>query len=79
MHLSTHQGISLDQEIAHVHHLVKHLMEHFVYTFLGKKEYQFFVAIKSNFVFNSIVTTNIQKTSQPSNTRAEHAYIISKQ
>jgi len=78
MHLSTHQDISLGQKIAHIHHLEKHLMGQVVYTFLGKKEHQFFVTIKSDFVFSSIVTTNIQQTLQPTTTGAEHTYIISK-
>jgi len=68
-------------KIVHVglHHLERHLMGQVVHTFLGKKEHQLFCAIKSNFVFSSIVTTDIQKTLQPTNTGAEHAYIISKQ
>jgi len=53
-------------------------MEQVVYTFLGKKNTNGFVAIKSDFVFSSIITTNIQKTLQPINTGAEHTYIISK-
>ena len=75
MHLSTHQDISLGLKIVHVHHLEKHLMGQFVYTFLGKKEHQLlFVTIESDFVFCSIVTTNIQKTLQPINTGDEHTY-----
>jgi len=49
-----------------------------VCTFLGKKNTNCFVAIKSDFVFSSIVTTDIQKTLQPTNTEAELTYIISK-
>jgi len=77
MHLSTHQGVSLGQKISHVHHLEKHLMGHAVYTFLGKKNIVL-LQFKSNFVFSSIVTTNIQKTLQPANTGAELASIVSK-
>jgi len=78
MYLSTHQDISLGQKIVHVHHLKKHLMGKVVCTFLGKKNTNCFVAIKSDFVFSSIVTTDIQKTLQPTNTEAELTYIISK-
>jgi len=78
MHLSTHQVISLGQKVVHVHHLEKHLMEQIVYTFLAKKNTNCFVAIKSSFVFSSTVTTNIHKTLQPTNNRAEHVYIISR-
>ena len=73
-----HQGISLGQKIVHVYCSEKHLREEVVYTFLGKKEHQFLVAIESNFVFSSIVTTNIQKTLQSTNTEAEHTHTISK-
>jgi len=55
MHLSAHQDISLGQKIVHLHHLEKHLMGQVVYTFLGKKNTNHFVAIKSDFVFSSIV------------------------
>jgi len=78
MHLSTHQDILLGLKIVHVHHLEKHFMGQVDYTFLCKKEHHFFVTIKSDFVFNSIVTTNIQKTLPPTNTGTEHSYIISK-
>jgi len=37
-----------------------------------------FVTIKNDFVFSSIITTNIQKTLQPTNAGAEHTYIIRK-
>jgi len=37
-----------------------------------------FDTIKSDFVFSSTFTTNIPKTLQPTNTGAEHTYIISK-
>jgi len=38
-------------------------MEQVVYTFLDKKEFtKCFVTIKGDFMFSSIVTTNIQKT-----------------
>jgi len=70
-HLSTHQDISLFQRIVLVHHSEKHLMEQVVYNFLAKKNTKCFVAVKSNFVFSSIVRTNIQKTLQPANTGAE--------
>jgi len=52
-------------------------MGHAVYTFLGKKNIVL-LQFKSNFVFSSIVTTNIQKTLQPANTGAELASIVSK-
>jgi len=78
MHLYTHQDISFGQKIVHAHHLEKHLMEQVVHTFWAKKNTSGFVAIKSDFVFSSIVTTNIQKTLQPTNTGAEHTHIISK-
>jgi len=79
MRLSTHQDISLGQKLLHVHHLEKHLMEQVVYTvlFWAKKNTNF-VANKSDFVFSSIVSTNIQKTLQLTNTGAEHTYVISK-
>jgi len=57
-----------------VHHLEKRLVEQVVYTFLGKKEHRYFTAIRSGFVFSSIVTTNIQKILQPTNTGAERIY-----
>jgi len=78
MHLSTYQDISLGLKIVHIHHLEKHLMGQVVYTFLEKKNTNCFVTIKNDFVFSSIITTNIQKTLQPTNTGAEHTYIISK-
>jgi len=78
MHLSKHQDISLGQKIVHIHHLEKHLMGQVVYIFWAKKNTNYFVTVKSDFVFSSIVTTNIQKTLQPVNTGAEHTYIISK-
>jgi len=46
-------------------------MEQVVSTFLAKKNTNGFVAIKGDFVFSSIVTTNLQKTLQPG---AEHIY-----
>jgi len=55
----THQGISLGQKIIHIHYLEKHLMELIVYTFLGKKNTNCFVAIKSDFMFNSIQSPQI--------------------
>jgi len=63
MHLSTHQDISLGQKIVHVHHLEKHLMGQVAY--ILQKNTNCFVAIKSDFMSSSIVTTNIQKTLQP--------------
>ena len=77
MHLSTHQGISLGQKRIYVGQLEKYFMEQVVYTF-GAKKRQFIVAIKSEFVFSNIVTTNIQKTLQPTNTRPEYTYVINK-
>ena len=77
MHLSTHLDISLGLKIVHVHHLEKHSMGQVVYTFLGKKNTNRFVTIKNDFVLSSIITTNIQKTLQPTNTGAEHTYISS--
>ena len=54
-------------------------MEQVVQTFLGKKEHQLFCfKFKIDFMFSRIVTKNIQKTLQPTNTGAEHTYIISK-
>ena len=53
-------------------------MRQVVYTFLDKKNTNCFVTIKMDFVFSSIVTTDIQKTLQSTNTGAEHTYIISK-
>jgi len=53
-------------------------MEQVVYTFLGKKNTNCFVEIKADFVFSNRVTTNIQKTVQPTTTGAEHTNIISK-
>jgi len=53
-------------------------MEQVVYTFLGKKNTNYFAAIKSDLVFSSIVTANMQKTLQSTNTGAEHTHIISK-
>jgi len=47
------------------------------YFFRAKNNTNCFVTIKGNFVFRSIVTTNIQKTLE-SNTGAEQTYIISK-
>jgi len=38
MHLSTHQGISLGQKVAHVHHLEKHLVGQVI--FFGQKRTQ---------------------------------------
>jgi len=52
-------------------------MEQVVYTFLGKKNTSCSVAIESDFVFNSIVITNIWKTLQPAKTGAEHTHISS--
>jgi len=46
-------------------------MEQVVFNFGGKKEHQFFATIKGNFVFSSIVTTNIQKTLESTNTGVE--------
>ena len=77
MHLSTHECISLGQKIVHEHCLEEHLMEQVVYTFWAKKNTNCFVEIRSDFVFSSIVTTNIQKTLHPTNTGAQHIYIIS--
>ena len=53
-------------------------MEQLFVLFWAKKNTNCFVAIKSDFVFSSIVTTDIQKTLQPTNTEAELTYIISK-
>jgi len=53
-------------------------MEQDVILFWAKKNTNCFVTIKNEFVFSSIITTNIQKTMQPTNTGAEHPYIISK-
>ena len=75
MHLSTHQGISLGQKRVYVRQLEKYSMEQVVHNF-GAKKRQFFVAIKNAFVFSSIVTKNLPKTLQPSNTRAKYIYII---
>ena len=61
-------------KLVHVHHLEKHL----IILFWVKKNTNCFDTIKSDFVFSSIVTTNIQKTLQPINAGAEHTYIISK-
>ena len=69
--------MSLGLKIVHVHHSEKHLMGQIVCTFLAKNNTNCFVTIKSDFVFCSIVTTNIQKTLQPVSTGAEHTYIIS--
>jgi len=77
-HLSTHQGISLGQKIVHVHHSENHLMEQVVYTFGTKRTLIVFVITKGDFVFSSIVITNIQKTLQSTNAGPEHTYIISK-
>jgi len=52
-------------------------MEEVVYTYWDKNT-DCFVAIKSDFVFSSIVTTHIQKTLESTGTRAEHTYISSK-
>ena len=49
-----------------------------LYFFWAKQNTNCFVTIKSDFVFTSIVTTNIQTTLQPTNTGAEHTHIISK-
>jgi len=47
---------------------------------LGTKNYtNHFVAINSDFVFSSIIITNIQKTLNSSNSRANHTYMISEQ
>jgi len=78
MHLSTHQDISPSLKTVHIHDLDKHMMGQIVYTFWAKKNTNCFVTIESDFVFSSIATTNIQKTLQPTNTGAEHTYIISK-
>jgi len=72
--ISTHQGISLGQNIVHAHHSEIHLMEQVGYTFWGKNNTDCCVAIKGNFVFSSIVTTKILKTLESTNTGAEHAY-----
>jgi len=77
-HLSTHKDISVGLQIVHVHHLEKYLMGQVVYTFWAKKNTSCFVTIKNDFVFSSIITTNVQKTLQPTNTGDEHTYIISK-
>ena len=50
----------------------------YLYFFWAKKNTNCFVTIKSDFEFSSTVTTNIQKILQPTNTGAEHTYIISK-
>jgi len=65
------------EKIVHVHRSEKHLMEEVVYTYWDKNT-DCFVAIKSDFVFSSIVTTHIQKTLESTGTRAEHTYISSK-
>jgi len=80
MHLSTHQDISLGLKIVRVAYTIyKNIWQGRLFiVFWAKKNTNCFVAIKSNFVFSSIVTTNIQKTLQPTNTGAEHTYIISK-
>jgi len=45
--------------------------------FSAKKNTSCFAAIESNFVLSRIVTTNIHKTLQPTNTGDEHEYCIS--
>ena len=46
-------------EIVHVHHTKKLLMEKVVSAFWGKNDTNYFVAIKTDFVFSSIVTTTL--------------------
>jgi len=78
-HLGIHEDICRGQKIVHVHHSEKHSMEQAV-ILLGTKNYtNHFVAINSDFVFSSIIITNIQKTLNSSNSRANHTYIISEQ
>jgi len=78
MHLSTHQDISLGLKIVHLHHLENVWWARLFILFWAKKNTSCFVTIKSDFMLSSIITTHIQKTLQPTNTGAEHTYIISK-
>jgi len=68
-HLVIHQDIWLSQKIVFVHHSEKHSMEHIVYSFLGQKSTPNVKnpAIKNDFIFSSIITTNIQKILKSSN------------
>ena len=66
--------IWLDQKIVHVLYSLKQV----VYISWGKKILQLYCCIKSNFIFSTIIITNIQKTLKSSNARVKHTYIISR-
>jgi len=68
-HVAMHQDMRLGQKIVYVHNSEKHSMEQVVKTFRDKKYTNCLVAIKDDFVFSCIITTNIKKTLESTNAR----------
>ena len=75
-YVSTHQGISLGQKL-YTYTVQKNIWWSSLFIIFGAtKSTNCFVTIKGDFVFSRIVTTDIQKTLESTNTGSEHTYLI---